>query len=350
MQGSGLRSAALFAALSALAMGCNDLGTCDDPLNGRTPVKAGSTVMYAGQAIITSSCASGCHSSGAKGASRSGAPEGLDFDLLPKPGGAVVEGPDGGVRAVELNNIDVAGLRARQRIVFDQRELIWEQVDQGLMPPGLSIQAALSGLSKFMFGSAGECPAATDAGQFEDPKGELRKWLACGVPIIETNSTSLPFVPVSQASDAGAPEKALGAIAYAGAVGYQVTACSFGGGEGGTGPTFGQVYSTVFQGAYGCTGCHANGQTMGNFDISTEAGTYMRLLGANMQGGMTSCPPADNPRPFVVPNNPAGSYLIAKLGGSGSGTACGDLMPFDMGVSENDLELVRQWIMGGALP
>src|SRR5262249_25254355 len=66
--------------------GCDaSLGKCTDKYQGRDPVSLPSgSVMYEGQAIINASCAGGrCHSSTAHGDARSGAPAGLDFDLLP---------------------------------------------------------------------------------------------------------------------------------------------------------------------------------------------------------------------------------------------------------------------------
>src|SRR5688500_7897877 len=85
----------LLAGLSALTAGCNDLGTCDDPARGRRTVKTGSgpdQVMYAGQAIMQRSCATGCHSSKTSGGGRQGAPAGLNFDLAPIESGDPIIG------------------------------------------------------------------------------------------------------------------------------------------------------------------------------------------------------------------------------------------------------------------
>jgi hypothetical protein len=350
MQRRALWFGSLFSAASTLAAGCNDLGTCDDPLNGRTPVKVGPEVMYAGQAIMNASCAGGtCHSSTAKGESRQGAPEGLDFDLALAPPGAVIPGADGGVLAVQLNNVDVAGLRNRQRKIFDERELVWEQIDKGLMPPSDDFKSKVTSIARFMFGSDGSCPAGTNLGSFTDAKKELRNWLACGTPIVETNSSSLPFVPVSPTSDAGAPEKAAGAIAYAGAVGYQFPACGATGGEAGVAPTFEQIYTNVLmKGSNLCVGCHTGSAFMGNFDMSTADIAYTELLGMSGMGGTTDC--ATNPRPMVKPSDAAGSYLIAKFGGTDAGAACGSPMPLgSTGLNAADLQLVRDWIAGGAV-
>src|SRR5262245_48660454 len=95
MQRSTLWSYSLVSALSVLAPACSgDVGTCDDPTQGRTTVAYGRSVAYTGQAILLATCASGCHSSAARGAARLGAPADLDFDLRPidnpPPGPALV--------------------------------------------------------------------------------------------------------------------------------------------------------------------------------------------------------------------------------------------------------------------
>jgi hypothetical protein len=343
---------ALLSAIVSVATGCSDVGTCDDPLRGRTPVKMGNQVMYAGQAIMLASCAAGCHSSLATGKARAVAPEGLDFDLTPAAGGFAIRGLDGNVKAVQLKSTDVAGLRERQRTIYEEREMIWDQVDNGLMPPADHFKASVTSIVRFMFGSGGSCPSGTELTGFGEAKTELRKWLACGTPIIETNSSELPFEPASAKADAGTVDEAAGALAYSGAVGFQVPACDVSGAEPGEPPTFEQVYANVLKSPV-CTGCHGGIVPMGGFDLSTKDATYMKLLGANGQGGATSCSAAENPRPFVKPNDPAGSYLIAKLGGLGSGTACGTygvMPPNSQGVSAADLNLVRQWILAGAQP
>jgi hypothetical protein len=343
----------LFSVVSVLIAGCNDLGTCNDPLNGRNPVKVGPDIMYAGQAIMNSSCAGGtCHTSTAQGDNRQGAPEGLDFDLALAPAGAARPGPDGGVVGVELNNVDVAGLRSRQRKVFDERELIWQQVDKGLMPPTDSFKNAVERIVTFMFGpgSTPACPAGSPLGTFDQAgKEELRKWLTCGTPIVETNSSMLPFIEVSATSDAGAPDKALGAVAYAGAVGYQIPACgTSGGGDTGVAPDFDQVYNNVLlKASYACAGCH-NSTPIGGVDLTTSADiAYRNLLGANGQGADPICATATTVQ--VKPGDPAGSFFYTKLGGGG--TLCGTLMPPPPSpqISAADLELVRQWIAGGAM-
>jgi hypothetical protein len=341
----------LFPVVSVLAAGCNDLGTCDDPARGRTTVNYGSKgVVYTGQAILLNSCASGCHSSGAKGGARQGAPAGLDFDLQPittPTPGPVVSGADGGIVAVQVDAVQVAGLRARQRKVFDERELIWEQVDKGLMPP-VDTFRNLMNIFRTVFGADGACTRgdSLESLDLDTTREELRNWLACGTPIVETSSALLPFA--QPGANAAKPDTAAGAAAYAGATGYQYPECKVDVAPGG--PTFEDVYNNVLaSSAYGCTpACHGTGAAMGGFDIGNIDTAYTTLLGANGQGGATSCSPM-NPAPFVKPGDPTGSYLITKLGGGG--TLCMSLMPLGSatGISSADLDIIRQWIMAGAM-
>jgi hypothetical protein len=350
MQRRAFWSVSLLTAGALFSAACNDLGTCDDPARGRSTIKYGSKgVIYTGQAILLTSCANNvCHSSVAKGDARKGAPEGLDFDLRPisdPAPGPVVMGPDGGIVAVQVDALQVAGLRARQRKVFDEREDIWEQVERGLMPPDDAFEN-LAQVFRTMFSADGACPMGMPLGTLDNAKEELRKWLACGTPIVEASSSLLPFA--QPAASAGPEERAAGAAAYAGATGYQYPECAGGsGGDGGTAPSFTDIYNGILAGpSYGCLGCHGTGIAMGGFDIGTIDKAYTTLLGANGQGGATTC--TTNPAPFVRPSDPTNSYLVTKLGGSGA--LCGDRMPLGMnGISASDLDQLRQWIMAGAM-
>jgi len=189
MQRRALATAALLTA-AALSSACSDIGTCDDPAQGRKTVTSGGQLMFAGQAILNKSCATGCHNSASKGAGRQGAPAGLDFDLMP-----VTNGTLSGA-GLTLPPEALKGLKSRQRDVYEKRELIWEQVQKGLMPPTSAFEA-LAGIVATMFGSDGKC---TGGGQAYTTLGahkeELRQWLACATPIIEATSDMLAHKPL----------------------------------------------------------------------------------------------------------------------------------------------------------
>jgi hypothetical protein len=312
--------APLFFVLSA----CDDLGKCTDPLNGRVPVTdANGRVMYAGQAIMQSSCAS-CHGSNAKGASRVGAPEGLDFDVLPldATGTMIINGQTVGTTT---DAEGMSGLRRRQRKIFDLRELIWEQVVDGLMPPsgvGDPFKKASPGAKVTAFGME-ECTkdAPYDGVSNKATQKVLQQWLACGAPVVEMNVAALPE-PVG------------------GTVGDQYPSCGGAPME----ATFENVYATVFMGG-GCVipGCHSGATPQANFNLDMMV-AFEEMVGPDMMGTDTTCMGAK----MVVPGNPGQSYLLTKLGGETELTICGGIMPPAGKLPQATLDLLEAWIMAGA--
>jgi hypothetical protein len=321
---------AVLVPLLLVLAGCDDLGKCTDAQQGRIPVLSPSgNVMYAGQAIMASSCAQGCHSSAATGELRAGAPDGLDFDLNPlrATGTTTVDGPDGPQVVGTTDDAEgMSGLRSRQRKIFDLRELIWEQISKGLMPPsgvGAGFKTVSPG-DKVTTMGMGQCTRGdTYAGvNSSATKKTLQQWLACGAPIVEMNSDMIP--------------KPVG-----GTVGDQYPSCAED-----LPPTFENVYMSVFVGG-GCTGvgCHGMGSASQGFDLKDLDTAYMELLGDGT-GGESTC----MGQKMVVPNMPDQSYLLTKLGGS-SGTLCGLVMPpIGTTLPPEKIDLVTQWIMMGALP
>lgn len=139
-----------FALVGAFAASCGpDLGECDmTMLGGSEDVMMPSP--HSGQLVINRNCAnSRCHSAGAKGALRVGAPAELNFDVVP-----------GSTSAEEISKT-----REGASVVFDNRESMWAEIEGGSMPPGRP--------------AAGGELSATD-------KEVVRNWLACGAPVIAT--------------------------------------------------------------------------------------------------------------------------------------------------------------------
>jgi mono/diheme cytochrome c family protein len=317
---------AVLAPLVFVVSGCDDLGKCTDPQNGRVPVFVDQRIQYAGQAIMNKACAS-CHGSNATGGVRVGAPKGLDFDLVPLEATSVTM--VGGETVGTTDNAALmSGLRRRQRKVFDLRELIWEQVDKGLMPP--------SGVGDgFKNASPGKKVAVMGGGNctFMEPgyggvnsgatKKALKQWLACGAPIVEMNS---PMIP-----------KPVG-----GTVGDQYPSC-----KQDLEPTFDNIYNMVLKGNCAIQGCHTAGAAgAGGFDLGDIDLAYMEMLGDG-SGAASSC----NGAKMVVPGKPEESYLLAKLGYSGTPlTKCGIPMPPTGMLPEDTLQLIADWIMAGADP
>ena len=223
------------------AAGCGDeVGPCDDVQDGEDTVLVGNTVQFGGQAIMNLACAS-CHSSQAKGAARRGAPAGLDFDLLPldPDDPALTDGTTvnaAGQTLVKLKPTSVAGLRQRQRRVFEDRETIFQQVKDGMMPPPGGEFDVFRSLARIV-GTTNTSPCQADVGAFaplsrKSSRDVLRKWLACRAPIVEINSSNkVKTKPegldlLVGTSDAGvAPDAGVTFVQAAGLAGYQYEVC-----------------------------------------------------------------------------------------------------------------------------
>lgn len=347
MQRSAYLTAALLTSAVLFNSACSDLGSCTDPARGRTTVvDTSGQLMFTGQAVINTTCIS-CHSSTAKGAVRRGAPAGLDFDLIPLTGTMTVTDSSGNIQGVTLDPALLAGLRTRQRKVFDEREMIWDQIEKGLMPPEGSSKSLMT-LFKSMFGSDGKCTKGMALTTLDADKEQLRQWLACDVPIIEATSEKLPYKPLP--AGASPADSAAGAAYYSipgVSVGYQYPSC--GGGTAPGGPTFEDVYNKVLaKTSNQCLICHGSVGTMGNFDIGTIDKAWTTLMGANGMGtGATTC--AKHPV-YVKPNDVDNSYLVNMLVPAKE-RCTPNVMPFDglgKGLNADDLTIITNWINAGA--
>jgi len=102
-------------------------------------------------------------------------------------------------------------------------------------------------------------------------------------------------------------------------------------------PAFADVQSQAFQGCALST-CHGSGT--GGLLLDGTAADYDRLVGVAAIG--------DASQTLVVAGDADASYLVAKIEGAAGIT--GDAMPPGSSLSADTLQLVRDWIDGGALP
>jgi hypothetical protein len=273
------------------------------------------------------SCAYGtCHSSTAKGAARNGAPVGLDFDLVPVTGSTHTDAR--GNTTVELDPEQIAGLRERRNNVFNVRNLIWQQVRDGLMPPDGMFARFKSLVAIFDSDEDTPCTVRSDAFDDVDSKASqdvLRNWLACRAPIVEANG---------EVERDGVP----------GTAGYQYLACEDAPiGDGGAGDiTLDTVFTRVFDGDGFCTGCHPSVADEYPLDLSDLDKAYETLLDDGER-----C----NGKPYVTPGDPDKSFLIDVLTLSNPGCDI-SRMPdgFDEPLADEEIQLVRDWIEQGAKP
>lgn len=327
---------AVLALVGMAAAGCGEeVGPCDAPIEGEDTVLYNSTVQFGGQAIMNKACAS-CHSSNAKGKARGGAPAGLDFDLYPvDPESAEAVEPgvttnDAGQPIIKLKRAGWSGLRERQRRIFEERNLIWQQVKDGLMPPP---DRSVFGQLQSIIGTNNRQPCQMDVGAYQNlseksSRDVLRKWLACGAPIVEINSDKI----ASDKDNASYPDA--GFTPSAGIVGYQYLSCEDSDGGAGGVVTFEALYEKVI--SQSCVRCHGDGQEPAFSTIDEAYVLFTGPTGAKCNG-----------RSLVKPGDAAQSYLYDLVSKSYPG--CSSRMPTDFPLSTADQRMFAAWINGGAL-
>lgn len=339
-----MKPSAVIGALSALiwmATGCTeDVGDCyqGDGKGGLDTVLAGGHVEYGGQAIINQACATGCHSSTASGKARNGAPAGLDFDLRPIAATSSTESAknsNGRTYAV-LDQAAINGLRERQRKVFSERNNIWTQVRDGLMPPTGMFESFRTVVEMIIdTDEASPCTRGSALKDLESKSTQdiLRNWLACQAPIVESY---------------GGPVESNGT---AGVAGYQYLSCSSspstgdgGTGDGGgasTGVSFDQVYDDILAGAGNCSLCHPGVDD--TVDLSTADKAFADLV----EDTAAKC----GDKPWVVPGDPEGSYLIDLVTldqPCPSRTSISRMPKGLMALTSDQVQELRDWITAGA--
>ena len=318
---------ALLLLLFPTSLACTEeVGSCDDPRVGKDTVVAGGFVQYGGQAIMNQACATGCHASTASGSARNGAPVGLDFDLRPISEDEV-EGTSAngnGDTVLMLTAEQVAGLRGRQRNVFENRNLIWQQVKDELMPPGGMFETFKSLVGIANSPEDTPCAAQRPYAPITEKRSMdvLRNWLACGAPIVETNGTAI--------------EKS----AVAGRAGFQYPSCGETGGDGGAGDviTLERVQTEIFE-RTACAACHPAFNSGFKLDLTSVAKSYETLVldtAVQCEG-----------KPYVTPGDPDKSFLLDIV--AEEEPACSQRMPQGGQLTSAQIALIRGWIEGGAL-
>jgi hypothetical protein len=299
-----IAGARVVAVLCLLLAGCEeDLGPCGDAEMelARTPVWDESGLpAYEGQALIDRSCGNGsfCHSAGAVGDKRFGAPAELNFDMAIASADET-EDPEAAAR-----------LRAGQLEVYDRRHDIFDLVSDGTMPPGDVGGRMVAEARVFIDDRDLDLPEIDSS----DGNAILKNWLACGSPVVER-------------------------AAGAGMIGDTVPI------RGGmVDPTWSSIYQRII--APTCAGtafCHNTdgGGAEGNMDMSDKDMALMNLINVAAMG--EEC--GDSGRVRVVPGDPDSSLLIQKL----EGPDCGSRMPLSRSkLSDATIQAFRDWIADGA--
>jgi hypothetical protein len=101
-------------------------------------------------------------------------------------------------------------------------------------------------------------------------------------------------------------------------------------------PTFAEVQTAALATSCAFSSCHGAAQGTGGLKLDGTDADYERLVGVASSTG----------EPLVDPSHADGSYLVAKLEGAAGIT--GDAMPPGSPLDDAALQLVRDWIDGGA--
>lgn len=313
-------------ALLSLAIGAGCAPSVGDACNedeARTPYyQMGSgTPMYPGQAMIFESCQS-CHGE----STSSGAPEGLNFPM------SLVQGS--GAEAVSGGRRLLWG----QSNVHRYRDLVYGSVVNGSMPPRGSVPT-----SSIFANAAGEPLPVVQSAEGQEM---LRNWLACGSPVIERTT---PLVqPCSEDAQCEVTHFCDVTAGQCNGVGDVVEA---GGAVDCDTPesTWSWIYTCLFSGPT-CTnaGCHGSVAPQGGLAMPDVASGYTALVG---QGPGPASPECMGAPDYVIPNDADGSLLIHKLEGVDASGApvCGLRMPVGPLLSQEEIDLVREWIAAGAM-
>lgn len=95
------------------------------------------------------------------------------------------------------------------------------------------------------------------------------------------------------------------------------------------------VYERVFEPK--CVGCHSGSFAQEGFDMSREVG-YENMVNVNSRQRTSEI--------LVVPGDPENSYFFRKITGENIDKT---RMPQGTPLSESEIELVRKWILDGAI-
>jgi hypothetical protein len=285
----------------------------DGPLAGQP--------AFAGQALMRRSCGDGafCHSPGAVNSSsadpRFGTPEGLNFDVSP----ACAEG--------ESCDAEVERLRVNQRRTYRWRTAIFQQVDDGSMPPGGVGEAVVSGSTSYRYADGTPLPG------LDTPEGKqiLRTWLGAGSPIVERFAAAVASVPAG----ADCADGTIGDCKYGLATGPAPVVEA----------TWTSIYTQIIRPLCGIR-CHGGNapdyRSTTRLDLSTQRLAYDQMVGVAATGD--TCGGAGM---HVAPGDSANSLLVNLMGGS---PLCGVRMPQGGPfVSDTHLAVIAQWVDDGAL-
>ena len=312
----------LIAAVSACMP---DLGPCDEARARTLVYGPGGTPMYAGQAIVASTCAAGaCHTEAASGAARRGAPFNLNFDAAP-----IRVESDGSptLEAEDLAHTEI--LRAGRTSIVRHRREIYEAVLLNYMPPpvsGVRPGAAVSAYRSYA-GPEDATGVKVEALDSIHTRDLLRNWLSCGAPFVERLSGQGRGVGYVEARRPTRPE-----------------------------PTWTSLYHEVIKPSCASATCHGQDglSAAGGLDLGDPETAYESLCGGAGCPGVparfrlpdvSACP---RERPvLIVPGDAERSFFYRKV--ADAVPPCGARMPRNQQpLYPEEIAAMAAWIRAGA--
>lgn len=298
----------LFAALLLLTS-CTPtepLGECNEAVIQKSMVLMDGKIMYGGQAAVNLLCATGCHNSGASTSKRKGAPGYLNFDMYP-------------VSSSDVNTEDsqrlLKRMAKRRQIIRDNAEEIWASIKNGTMPPK-GWEPPKDTILPVFGGAEKPCERAKEVEDFGPDRinETIRNWLACGAQVIDVNTTVIEGLARNIEAMQECNDPMIG-------VSDQLI-------------SFQDIQTQILD--VKCSSCHPTRGDIASFTNSEES--FAALV--------TDRKPVCGDRPYVTPGDPSRSYLYDML--FESAPECGVHMPPDSFLTNEELQMVYDWIVQGA--
>ena len=108
------------------------------------------------------------------------------------------------------------------------------------------------------------------------------------------------------------------------------------------GPTLDEIQAAIFTPSCATSGCHDNGSQAAGLSLADADTSFLELVGQfSNQNGQSNVM-------LVAPNEPDNSYLVRKLEGT-AGISGGRMPPGGSALPQSDINVIRQWILDGAV-
>jgi hypothetical protein len=314
---------AMLAAVALASAGCTpSVGECDQERALELAYDQDGVPAFAGQALMIEGCGSGgfCHSEGIERAERFGAPHGLDFDV--RPASTSTE-----FTSTEMENAAVARLEEDRLRVLQLRGDIWDQVDEGRMPPsgesGAEYRASVTVSYEIVTNEAGTEFGPLPGLDTEEGRDILRNWLACGAPVVERTVERADREPTAN---------------------FIVPVCQ----RDCVDLTWPSIHERIITPGCATARCHDDSDPAAQLDLSGDAmAAYDRIVDAAAVG--LQC--MSEGTPILTPGDPDASLLLVKVEAPSSEDVCGSKMPLSgSALPQQRLCAIREWIDCGACP